>query len=302
MAKILFTTDSNGVKFYPITIADAVAYIKKDNTQVKLKDFLDSIDYSSKSDKVAGATAGNFAGLDADGNLTDSGKKATDFEEAGTAQAKIDALGGSVSQVAADSNGNIAATITSEKGEVKSISVDASALKSAAANDATTKANAAQAAAEATAQTKDEALESKLVGTDGDTKASVTIKGAKAYAKDLSDALEAKILAGKAYQGTVAKQAALPTTLTEEDAGKYYILTEEGKFAYWNGASWDLVDQETTVINAGASLKVGTAVKVAEIEGVAINVTQVEDTTKIEAVAVADTTDYADVSSLFVAG
>ena len=32
-----------------------------------------------KADKVAKATAGNFAGLDADGNLTDSGKKATDF-------------------------------------------------------------------------------------------------------------------------------------------------------------------------------------------------------------------------------
>ena len=29
--------------------------------------------------KVAGAVAGNFAGLDADGNLTDSGKKAADF-------------------------------------------------------------------------------------------------------------------------------------------------------------------------------------------------------------------------------
>jgi len=34
---------------------------------------------SGKSDKVSGATAGNFAGLDANGNLTDSGKKASDF-------------------------------------------------------------------------------------------------------------------------------------------------------------------------------------------------------------------------------
>nr|DAF62964.1 MAG TPA: hypothetical protein [Caudovirales sp. ctu3532] len=32
-----------------------------------------------KADKVAKATAGNFAGLDANGNLTDSGKKAADF-------------------------------------------------------------------------------------------------------------------------------------------------------------------------------------------------------------------------------
>lgn len=32
-----------------------------------------------KADKVANATAGNFAGLDVNGNLTDSGKKASDF-------------------------------------------------------------------------------------------------------------------------------------------------------------------------------------------------------------------------------
>lgn len=34
---------------------------------------------SGKADKVANATKGNFAGLDANGNLTDSGKKASDF-------------------------------------------------------------------------------------------------------------------------------------------------------------------------------------------------------------------------------
>ena len=54
MAKIKFVTDANGVKFYPITIADAVVYIKSDNSQVKLKDFLDGIDYSGKADKVSG--------------------------------------------------------------------------------------------------------------------------------------------------------------------------------------------------------------------------------------------------------
>lgn len=34
---------------------------------------------TGKTDKVSGATADNFAGLDANGNLTDSGKKAADF-------------------------------------------------------------------------------------------------------------------------------------------------------------------------------------------------------------------------------
>lgn len=36
----------------------------------------------TKADKVTGATAGNFAGLDADGNLTDSGHKDADYADA----------------------------------------------------------------------------------------------------------------------------------------------------------------------------------------------------------------------------
>ena len=37
---------------------------------------------AGKADKVSGATEGNFAGLDSNGNLTDSGKKASDFATA----------------------------------------------------------------------------------------------------------------------------------------------------------------------------------------------------------------------------
>ena len=48
---------------------------------------VNDVDYSGKADKVASATSGNFAGLDAEGNLTDSGKKASDFDEAGAAAA-----------------------------------------------------------------------------------------------------------------------------------------------------------------------------------------------------------------------
>ena len=39
-------------------------------------------DISGKADKVTSATNGNFAGLDANGNLTDSGKNASDFATA----------------------------------------------------------------------------------------------------------------------------------------------------------------------------------------------------------------------------
>jgi hypothetical protein len=38
-----------------------------------------NLDISGKADKVAGATDGNFAGINASGNLADSGKKASDF-------------------------------------------------------------------------------------------------------------------------------------------------------------------------------------------------------------------------------
>lgn len=47
-----------------------------------------------KADKVKNAVAGNLAGLDADGNLVDSGKKASDFDVAGAAAtAKSEVLG-----------------------------------------------------------------------------------------------------------------------------------------------------------------------------------------------------------------
>lgn len=44
-----------------------------------VQDILNSV--ADKAEKVSGATNGNFAGLDANGNLTDSGKKPTDFKE-----------------------------------------------------------------------------------------------------------------------------------------------------------------------------------------------------------------------------
>ena len=60
-----------------------------DKTTIQLKSGLSKQvliahqDITGKADKVDGAVAGNFAGLDANGNLVDSGKKAADFQEAG---------------------------------------------------------------------------------------------------------------------------------------------------------------------------------------------------------------------------
>ena len=74
------------------------------------------VDISGKADKVADATEGNFAGLDANGNLTDSGKKASDFvgaeagkrlmtDEEGTKLAGI--AEGATKVEASATNGNI---------------------------------------------------------------------------------------------------------------------------------------------------------------------------------------------------
>ena len=115
MAKILFATTAEGVKFYPVTITDAVVHIKG-NTQKKLSEILDEIDYSGKADKVASATAGNFAGLDANGNLTDSGSKASDFATAAQG-AKADTAVQDANYVHTDNN-----YTTAEKNKLAAIS------------------------------------------------------------------------------------------------------------------------------------------------------------------------------------
>ena len=68
------TNDSNFV-------ADA-SYVHTDNNyDATAKNIVDGVTtaLADKADKVASATNGNFAGLDANGNLIDSGKKASDF-------------------------------------------------------------------------------------------------------------------------------------------------------------------------------------------------------------------------------
>jgi hypothetical protein len=66
------------------TLNEIAAWIINDTTgAAKMASDISSLS-SGKADKVASATSGNFAGLDANGNLTDSGKKASDFQAAGS--------------------------------------------------------------------------------------------------------------------------------------------------------------------------------------------------------------------------
>lgn len=71
-------TDNNVVD----TFKEIVDWIASDTSgAAKILSDIADLD-SNKADKVENATNGNFAGLDANGNLTDSGKKAADFATA----------------------------------------------------------------------------------------------------------------------------------------------------------------------------------------------------------------------------
>lgn len=101
------------------TLKEIADWILSDTTgAAKMASDISSLS-SDKADKVASATSGNFAGLDSNGNLTDSGKKASDFQAAGsyktTQTAKTDptASGNSLSfidSITQDTNGEITAT------------------------------------------------------------------------------------------------------------------------------------------------------------------------------------------------
>ena len=96
-------------------------------------------DISGKADKVSSATDGNFAGLDSNGNLVDSGSKASDFQAAGdyktTQTAVTDPTAGSatdtlnfIATISQNANGEITAT----KQPVRSASASQSGLMSSA--------------------------------------------------------------------------------------------------------------------------------------------------------------------------
>ena len=84
--------------------------------------------FAAKADKVANATAGNFAGLDAAGNLVDSGKKAADF-----ATAAQGALADSALQKADITSGSANGTIAVEGTDVAVTGLGSAAFTEASA-------------------------------------------------------------------------------------------------------------------------------------------------------------------------
>jgi len=170
---------------------------------------------NAKADKVSGATSGNFAGLDANGNLTDSGSKASDFKTKQTAVADPTASGMGLEFIATASqnaNGEMAVTkktvqdgTTSQKGVVQ--------LEDSTSSTSTTKAatpNSVKTVYDL-ANTKQDALPTS--GDATDTYA-INISGNAATASLAERSKQAYVLAvdGEATTATYRKLGHLMTS------------------------------------------------------------------------------------------
>lgn len=72
----------NGTSITNNGVANIVTNTAYNASSNKIATMSDIPSVSGKADKVSGATSGNFAGLDSNGNLTDSGSKSNDFATA----------------------------------------------------------------------------------------------------------------------------------------------------------------------------------------------------------------------------
>ena len=99
------------------------------NGQVIDETYATKTDVANKADKVSGATSGNFAGLDSNGNLIDSGAKASDFKPKQTAVTDPTAIGSElefIDSITQDADGVMTPTkktvqdaLTTQKGVVQ---------------------------------------------------------------------------------------------------------------------------------------------------------------------------------------
>lgn len=122
------TTAADGHDVYTVN-ADGKPQVQSDWNQsdnTKVDYIKNKPNLGLKADKVQGATAGNLAALDANGNLADSGKKTADFK---TKQTAVSVTGGSLKGVASmsqNANGEVTLTLnyiqdgtTAQKGVVQ---------------------------------------------------------------------------------------------------------------------------------------------------------------------------------------
>ena len=131
---------TQGVKHYVVSLSNTIK-----SAILRLLGLYENVAISleGKADKVQGATTGNLAALDAEGNLTDSGSKVSDFKTKQTAVPDPSASGTGldfISSVSQNANGEIIANkksvqdgTTAQKGVVKlNNAIDSSSTTEAA--------------------------------------------------------------------------------------------------------------------------------------------------------------------------
>lgn len=101
-------------------LSDTTGAAKMASDISSLQTAVGAIDYSGKADKVTNGTENNFFAIDANGNLKDSGSKASDFETAGAVATAIAGLDATASQTAGTDG--LALSITEVDGKITAIS------------------------------------------------------------------------------------------------------------------------------------------------------------------------------------
>ena len=116
-----------------VNVANGKISVTKDQLGISDIDQLtDSL--AGKTDKVHGATSGNFAGLDANGNLTDSGSKASDFVQQSDFDRTIQGL--ALSEIGG--NGFYISTLSQTDGQVSATAVQMDSLPTENSDNAVT--------------------------------------------------------------------------------------------------------------------------------------------------------------------
>lgn len=169
------------------TIKTITAPGTADANVTDLGTYLTSSDVANKADKVSNATSGNFAALDANGNLTDSGKKAGDFKTVQTAVTDPTASGTTITAIDTieqDTNGVITATKKTIRGATTS---QTGVVQLAGSIGATVSSENNKAASEKAVRDAINALDSNKTSTDGtNVQVKVTLADGKVSAVNIT--------------------------------------------------------------------------------------------------------------------
>lgn len=204
----------------------------------------------SKADKVSNATDGHFAGLDSDGNLTDSGKKASDFAAASHNHAIGNINGGTANRVAIYGTGGVLAVspiTTTKLGYLTDVTSNIQAqLNGKAASDHNH--NGVYAPADHNHDTVYEKKANRGVA-GGYAPLESDGKIASSYLPSyVDDVIEGYLSGGKFY-----KESAHTTVITGE-SGKIYVDLSTEKTYRWSGSAF---------VEISASLALGTTASTA---------------------------------------